>query len=132
MNRNRRNAGFTLMEMMIVLTIIAILATIAVPMYQSVVLRTKEAVLKENLHAMRTVIDQFTADRKTAPQTLEELVSAGYLRELPEDPITEENTTWVVEMGSTALVPGQLDTGIVNVYNGTPGTSTEGTPYSEW
>jgi general secretion pathway protein G len=124
--------GFTLMEMMIVLTIIAILASIAVPMYQAVILRTKEAVLKENLHSLRSVIDQYTADRKTAPQVLDDLVIAGYLREIPEDPITENNTSWQVEIGNTALVPDQQDTGLVNVYSGAPGGSVEGTPYSEW
>jgi general secretion pathway protein G len=120
------------MEMMIVLTIIAILASIAVPMYQSVILRSKEAVLRENLHAMRTVIDQYTADKRSAPQSLDDLVIEGYLREVPEDPITESNSTWRAETGNTALVPDQQDTGIVNVYSGSAQVSSEGTPYSEW
>lgn len=128
----KRDSGFTLLEMMIVLTIIAILAAIAVPMYQAIVLRTKEAVLKENLHSLRSVIDQYTADKKTAPQVLDDLVGAGYLREIPDDPITESNTTWQVETGSTALVPDQQATGIVNVYSGSTAVSTDGTPYSEW
>lgn len=124
--------GFTLIEMMIVLSIIAILASIAVPMYQSVILRTKEAVLKENLHSLRSVIDQYTADKKRAPQALEDLVIAGYLREIPEDPITEINTAWRAELGDTALVPDQVETGIVNVFSGSSAISSEGTPYSEW
>ena len=124
--------GFTLMEMMIVLTIIAILASISVPMYQAVVLRAKEAVLKDNLHGLRSVIDQYTADKKTAPQSLEDLVDAGYYREIPEDPITESSTTWQLEFGDTALIPDQLETGIVGVHSGSTAISSEGTSYSEW
>ncbi len=124
--------GFTLLEMMIVLTIIAILASISVPMYQAIVLRAKEAVLKDNLHGLRSVIDQYTADKKTAPQSLEDLVDAGYYREIPEDPITESSTTWQLEFGDTALIPDQLETGIVDVHSGSTVISTEGTPYSEW
>ncbi len=124
--------GFSLLEMMIVLTIIAILASISIPMYQSVVLRAKEAVLKDNLHGLRTVIDQYTADKKTAPQALEDLVDAGYYREIPEDPITESSTTWQVEFGDTAMIPDQLETGIVDVHSGSTAVSSEGTPYSEW
>ncbi len=129
MNRTR---GFTLLELMIVLTIIAILASVAVPMYQATILRAKEAVLKENLHSLRTVIDQYTADKRTAPQSLEDLIAAGYLRDVPEDPITDSQTTWQVEFGSTAMVPDQLDTGVVDVRSGAPSLSTEGTLYSEW
>ena len=124
--------GFTLLEMMIVLTIIAILASISIPMYQAIVLRAKEAVLKDNLHGLRSVIDQYTADKKTAPQSLEDLVDAGYYREVPEDPITESSTTWQLEFGDTALIPDQLETGIVDVHSGSTVISTEGTPYSEW
>src|SRR5438477_828801 len=80
--------GFTLLELMIVLTIIAILAGIAIPMYQSVVLRSKETVLKNNLHELRTTIDQYTADKKKAPQGLQDLVDAGYYRQIPVDPMT--------------------------------------------
>ena len=124
--------GFTLLEMMIVLTIIAILASISVPMYQAVVLRAKEAVLKDNLHGLRSVIDQYTADKKTAPQSLEDLVDAGYYREIPEDPITESSTTWQLEFGDTTMIPDQLETGIVDVHSGSTAISSEGTPYSEW
>ena len=124
--------GFTLLEMMIVLTIIAILASISVPMYQAVVLRAKEAVLKDNLHGLRSVIDQYTADKKTAPLSLEDLVDAGYYREIPEDPITESSTTWQLEFGDTTLIPDQLETGIVDVHSGSTAISSEGTPYSEW
>ena len=123
--------GFTLLEVMIVLTIVAILASIAIPMYQSVILRTKEAVLKDSLYTLRSLIDAHTADKKAAPQSLEDLVAAGYLREIPEDPFTQSASTWVVEFGD-AMIPGQLTTGIVDVHSGSPGISSEGTPYSEW
>ncbi len=128
----RSERGFSLIELIIVMTMIAILASIAVPMYQSIVLRAKEATLKENLHHLRSVIDQYTADKLAAPQTLNDLVDAGYYRELPVDPITESATTWRVEMGNTGLVPGQQQTGIVDVHSGATGPSSEGTPYSEW
>ncbi len=130
--RLNRTPGFSLLELMIVLTIIAILASIAVPMYQATILRAREAVLHENLHSLRTVIDQYTADKRTAPQSLDDLIAAGYLREVPEDPITRSRTTWQVEFGATAMVPDQLETGIVDVNSGAPSISTEGTLYSEW
>ena len=124
--------GFSLLEMMIVLTIIAILASISIPMYQVTLLRSREAVLKSNLHSLRSVIDQYTADKKIAPQSLEDLVDAGYFREVPQDPITDSSTTWQVEFGSTAIVVDQLDTGIVDVRSGSSAVSSEGTPYSDW
>jgi general secretion pathway protein G len=123
--------GFSLLEMMIVLTIVAILAAIAVPMYQSMIRRAEEAVLKDTLYTLRSLIDAYTADKRAAPQTLDDLVEAGYLREVPEDPITESRTTWVLESGE-AMIPGQITTGIVDVHSGSIGISSEGTPYSEW
>src|SRR5258707_1741635 len=83
-----KKRGFTLIELMIVITIIAILAAIAIPMYQAIILRSKETVLKNNLHELRTTIDQYTADKEKAPQSLQDLVEAGYYREIPIDPIT--------------------------------------------
>lgn len=123
--------GFSLLEMMMVLTIIAILAAIALPMYQSVVLRAREAVLRDSLHTLRSLIDAYTADKKAAPQGLADLVEEGYLREIPEDPITESTATWVTEFGE-AMIPGQVTTGIVDVHSGSIEESSEGTPYSEW
>lgn len=124
--------GFTLLEMMIVLTIIAILASISIPMFQAVVLRAREAVLKDNLYSLRSVIDQYTADKKTAPLSLEDLVDAGYFREIPVDPITQSTSTWQIEIGATVLSLDQLETGIVDVRSGSEAISTEGTPYNDW
>lgn len=124
-------AGFSLLEVMIVLTIIAILASIAIPIYQGIILRTREAVLKDTLHTLRSLIDAYTADKKAAPQTLEDLVAAGYLREIPEDPMTDSATTWVTEFGDV-MIPGQVTTGIVDVHSGSPDESSEGTPYNDW
>ena len=134
MERNTKTgkSGFTLLELMIVLTLIGILVGIAIPMYQGVVLRSKESVLKANLHTLRTAVDQYTADKKKAPQALADLVDAGYFREVPEDPITESADTWEVITGSTVASPDQTDTGIVDVKSGSSGVSSEGTTYNTW
>src|SRR5262249_23044474 len=101
----RRSRGFTILELMIVLTIIAILTTIAIPMYQSVMLRSKEAVLHSNLRDLREAIDAYTADKKKAPQALNDLVDGGYFRSIPTDPITQSNTTWEVKVDTSLSAP---------------------------
>lgn len=126
------DSGFTLIELMIVLTVISILVSIAIPIASSAILRAKEGVLKSNLHTLRTLIDQYTADKHKAPQSLDDLVSAGYLRGIPKDPITNSNTTWQVVMEDSSLYPDQTETGIFDVKSGSNAISTEGTPYSEW
>ena len=117
--------GFTLIELMMVLTVISILVSIAIPIATSAILRAKEGVLKSNLHTLRTLIDQYTADKHKAPQSLDDLVSAGYLRGIPKDPATNSNATWQVVMEDASLYPDQTETGIFDVKSGSNAISTE-------
>ena len=124
--------GFTLIELMMVLTVISILVSMAIPIANSAIVRSKEAVLRSNLYTLRTLIDQYTADKLKAPQSLDDLVSAGYLRSVPKDPITDSNTTWQVVMEDVTLFPEQTETGIFDVHSGSTAISSDGSPYSEW
>ena len=132
-NRKRKRAdrGFTLIEIVIVLTIISILVSVSVPIYQKVVLRTRESVLHSNLTAIRTVIDEYSYDKQKAPQSLEDLVSAGYLRQVPEDPITGSKE-WTIIMEDAVTSINMTEPGIFDVRSRSDKISLEGTPYSEW
>jgi general secretion pathway protein G len=131
-SNSKRGRGFTLIELMMVLTVISILVSIAIPIANSAIIRSKEAVLRSNLYTLRTLIDQYTADKLKAPQTLDDLVTAGYLRSLPKDPITDSNSTWQVVMEDVTLFPEQTETGIFDVHSGSTANSSDGTPYNEW
>jgi general secretion pathway protein G len=124
--------GFTLIELMIVMTIITVIMGMAVPMYQKAIVRAKESVLRNNLFTLRTLIDEYTFDKQKAPQTLDDLVREGYLRQVPLDPMTSSNQTWRVIMEDTTASVSQSEPGIFDVRSGSDQGSLEGTAYSEW
>jgi general secretion pathway protein G len=126
----RQSAGFTLLELMIVISIIIILAAITLPQYQKTIMHTRETVLKDDLRKMRSLIDQFAADKGRLPQSLEEIASEGYMREVPTDPFTGQKD-WAITSGED---PNSLqgETGMTDVHSSSAEISTEGTPYNEW
>ena len=127
------SSGFTLLELMVVLTLILILASFAFPTYQVATVRAREAVLRDDLYTMRSLIDQFTLDKQRPPQALEELVEAGYMRGgVPVDPFTRSNQTWQVDIEDVPVGATQAVPGIVDVHSGSDETSLDGTPYSSW
>ncbi len=128
----RFQRGFTLIEMIIVVAIISILVSIAVPVYQQHLLHAKEAVLKEDLYSMRNAIDQYSQDKGKAPQDLNDLVTAGYLRILPKDPFTNSNRSWQPVQEDVLTSVDQTEPGISDVHSGSNSTSSERTAYSTW
>ena len=136
-NAARRSAcatkrGFTFVELMIVMAIIAVLLSVAIPIYTRSIIRAKESVLKNNLFTMRTVIDEYTYDKQKAPQALQDLVSDGYLREVPLDPMTGSSDTWKIIQEDATNTVNQSQPGIYDVRSGSDKISLEGTPYSDW
>ena len=131
-SRRRWLAGFTLIELMIVMAIVVILISVAIPLYQKSILRARESVLKNNLFTMRTVIDEYTYDKQKAPQSLQDLVTEGYLREVPLDPMTGNNTAWRLIMEDAGQSVDQSQPGIFDVKSGSDKTGLDGTTYSEW
>jgi len=126
-----RNSGFTLLEMMIVMIIMGILLSIAVPIYNQAIVKARESVLRNDLFEMRKLISQYTLDKQKAPQSLEDLVSAGYIKVIPKDPMTNE-TNWEVVQEDTLLTVDQQDPGISDVHSASNTISSDGTAYSTW
>lgn len=124
--------GFTLIELMIAMAVVSILVSVAVPIFSKALTRSRETVLKQNLFSLRTVIDEYTYDKGKAPQTLEDLVTAGYLRKIPIDPMTGSDRTWKIIMEDATNAVNQSEPGIFDVRSGSDKVSLEGTPYAEW
>ena len=124
--------GFTLIELMVVMAIISVLLAIALPIYQKSIVRAKESVLLNNLFTLRSMIDEYTIDKQKAPETLEDLVSEGYLRQIPEDPITGSNQTWKLIMEDTPIGGSNNSPGIFDVRSGSDKTGLNGKPYADW
>jgi general secretion pathway protein G len=124
-------AGFTLIELMVVIMIILILVGMAAQRYEKSIQRAREATLKQDLMVMRQSIDNYTLDKQAAPQSLDDLVQSGYLRQIPVDPITQAKD-WVPQYDSVVLSPDQSSTGMVDIHSSAAGPSSNGTPYSEW
>jgi general secretion pathway protein G len=125
--------GFTLVELMVVLTVLLILATLSVPIFQLAIVHAREAVLKDDLYTLRKLIDEFTVDKQRPPTSLDELVSEGYLRNgLPVDPFTGSSETWTTDTEDVPLNPTQAASGIVDVHSGSDETGLDGTAYSSW
>jgi general secretion pathway protein G len=129
--KTRGSRGFTLIELMIVISIILILVSISIPIYNQSILRAKESVLRQNLFTLRSVISQYTLDKQKAPQALDDLVQAGYLKLIPKDPMTGE-ANWQVEQEDVLLAVDQQDPGISDVHSASNATSTDGTAYATW
>jgi general secretion pathway protein G len=131
--RKRRNstAGWTLLELMIVISMIMILMAVAVPIYNQSIVQARESVLRSNLSTLRKVIDQYTLDKQKAPQSLDDLVTAGYLRQVPLDPMTKQ-PNWEVKEEDVTMAVDQQDPGIDDVHSSSNGIASDGTTYSTW
>jgi general secretion pathway protein G len=132
-SKSNRSRGFTLLELMIVISIMLILVTVGVPMYQGSIKRARESVLRQNLFTLRSVISQYTLDKQKAPQSLEDLMQAGYLKQIPRDPITN-NADWTVDQEeNTIMSPDEQDEGgITDVHSASAAIGTNGTAYNTW
>ena len=130
--KRRQESGFTLMELMIVMMIIGVLTTLAIPSFVGAVRSAREAVLKEDLRVMRAAIDSYTMDKQKAPQSLDDLVQEGYLKVIPEDPFTKSRETWQTDVSDALHSIDQTDPGIDDVHSGAQDQGSNGQPYSTW
>jgi general secretion pathway protein G len=128
----KHGSGFTLVELVVVLSIIGILLMLAIPRYATSIKNAREAVLKEDLHVMRAAIESYTMDKQKAPQSLDDLVQEGYLKAIPEDPITRSKDTWVTNTSDAMYSLDQTEPGIDDVRSGAQETGSDGQPYSSW
>ena len=128
----RAQNGFTLIELMVVMAIISIIVSIAVPIYQKSITRAKESVLRNNLFTIRTMIDEYTIDKQKAPETLQDLVSEGYLRQVPQDPMTASDETWRITMEDTPIGGSNSTPGIFDVHSGSDAKALDGSAYADW
>ena len=130
--RTGRSFGFTLLEMMIVIIIMAILLSIALPIYSTSIVRSREAVLRNDLFELRKLISQYTLDKQKAPQSLDDLVQAGYIKSIPKDPMTGE-ANWGPQQEDVLLTVDQQDPGIDDVHSASTAVSSDGSSaYSTW
>jgi general secretion pathway protein G len=127
-----QDAGFTLVELMIVMAIIGVLAVVAVPSYISAIHHAREAVLKEDLQILRAAIDSYTMDKQKAPQSLDDLLQDGYLKVIPEDPMTHSKDTWVTDSNDSLHSLDQTDPGVDDIHSGSQETGSDGQSYSSW
>lgn len=132
LSTRKRDSGFTLIELIVVMSIIAILALVAVPVFTSDIRAAKEAALKEDLHVMRTAIQAYTEDKNKAPQSLDDLVQSGYLAAIPVDPMTNSKDTWNTDTDDTYSDLDQTESGITDVHSGSDAMGSDGQPYSSW
>ena len=124
--------GFTLIELIIVMTIIGLLSAIAIPSYLNSVRKAKEAVLHEDLHTMRSAIDSYTVDKEQAPQTLDDLVQAGYLKTVPIDPMTNSSDTWITSQSDNLTAISETQGGVDDVHSGSQALGSDGSSYGNW